>query len=131
MQLPSHPFFPFAASIGIQPKKGSLSHMDKIALLTEILERNPDDAFARYGLAMERANQGQTDAALAEFDRLIAAHPDYVPAYQMSGQLLVRAGRPDQARHHLQLGIDAAHRAGNAHAISEMNALLDEIASAP
>src|ERR1700674_3967392 len=31
--------------------------MDKIAMLTQILEQNPSDAFARYGLAMEHANQ--------------------------------------------------------------------------
>ncbi len=29
--------------------------MDKIAMLKEILAQNPDDAFARYGLAMEHA----------------------------------------------------------------------------
>ncbi len=38
--------------------------MDKIALLQEILAQNPNDAFARYGLAMEHASQGDTATAL-------------------------------------------------------------------
>jgi cytochrome c-type biogenesis protein CcmH/NrfG len=55
--------------------------MDKIAMLTEILSQNPGDAFARYGLAMENANQGNTDASLVEFDRLLTTHPDYTAGY--------------------------------------------------
>ena len=72
--------------------------MDKIAMLTEILTQNPGDAFARYGLAMEHANQGQTDAALAEFDRLLTTHPDYTAGYFMAAQTLVKAGRTDEAK---------------------------------
>jgi cytochrome c-type biogenesis protein CcmH/NrfG len=37
--------------------------MDKIAMLKEILAQNPNDTFARYGLAMEHANQGDTATA--------------------------------------------------------------------
>ena len=56
--------------------------MDKIAMLTQILEQNPADAFARYGLAMEHVNQGQTEPALAEFDRLLSTHPDYTDYFE-------------------------------------------------
>ena len=34
--------------------------MDRIAVLTEILQQNPTDAFARYGLAMAYAAAGKT-----------------------------------------------------------------------
>src|ERR1700748_1181859 len=51
--------------------------MDRIAMLKEILAQNPNDAFARYGLAMEHANQGDTATALEEFQPLTTAHPDY------------------------------------------------------
>ena len=78
--------------------------MDKIAMLTEILTQNPEDAFARYGLAMEHANQGQTDAALAEFERLLTTHPDYTPGYFMAAQTLVKAGRRDEAKTRLAQG---------------------------
>jgi predicted Zn-dependent protease len=101
--------------------------MDKIAMLTEILTQNPTDAFARYGLAMEHANQGQTDAALTEFDRLLSTHPDYTAGYFMAAQTLVRAGRTDEAKVRLTHGIASAQRTGNQHALGEMEALLDEL----
>ena len=37
--------------------------MDKIAMLNEILAQDPNNAFARYGLAMEYAGRGETDTA--------------------------------------------------------------------
>lgn len=103
--------------------------MDRIALLTQVLEQNPTDAFARYGLAMAHVSEGRTDQALAEFDTLIQHNPDYVPAYQMSAQTLTKLGRTDEAIERLEAGISAATRAHNSHAASEMQALLDELAN--
>jgi predicted Zn-dependent protease len=100
---------------------------DKIAALNEILIQNPADAFARYGLAMEYANQGQIDASLAEFAQLLASHPDYTAAYFMAAQTLVKANRAGEARARLEEGIASARRTGNRHALSEMEALLDEL----
>jgi predicted Zn-dependent protease len=101
--------------------------MDKIAMLTQILVQNPGDAFARYGLAMEHVNQGQTDAALAEFDRLLSTHPDYTAGYFMVAQTLVKAGRTEQAKTRLNQGIASAQRTGNQHARNEMEALLMDL----
>ena len=101
--------------------------MDRTAALTQILEQNPSDTLARYGLALEYSRQGNVDAAVAEFQKLLAAAPEYVPAYQMAGQMLAAAERLSEARRYLQQGIAAAQRAGNAHAKSEMEALLDEL----
>jgi len=102
-------------------------HMDKIAALTEILSQNPADAFARYGLAMAYAAEGREREALAEFDTIIERTPDYVAAYQMSAQQLLKAGRTDDARVRLELGLAAAARTRNTHAASEMQGMLDEL----
>jgi cytochrome c-type biogenesis protein CcmH/NrfG len=102
--------------------------MDKIAMLTEILTQNPTDAFARYGLAMAYSSEGRQPEALAEFEKIIASTPDYVPAYQMSAQELLKAGHPDEARTRLTAGLEAAARTNNAHAASEMQAMLDDLA---
>ena len=101
--------------------------MDRVNTLKQILEQDPRNAFARYGLAMEYSRSGQVEAALTEFKALLAADPGYVAAYQMAGQMLVQAEREDEARDYLQQGIAAAQRAGNAHAKSEMELLLQEI----
>ncbi len=101
--------------------------MDKIAMLTEILKQNPADAFARYGLAMAYAAEGKRDEALREFGETIERTPDYVPAYQMSAQELMKAGRVDDAKARLEAGLAACERTGNSHAASEMNGMLDEL----
>lgn len=103
--------------------------MDKLAALNEILQLDSTNAFARYGLAMEHIAQGNPDAALAEFSTLIANNQDYVPAYQMSAQTLVTLGRIDEAIERLHAGIAAANRTGNQHALAEMEAMREELAS--
>ena len=103
--------------------------MDRIPLLTEILAQNPTDAFARYGLAMAYAEAGQSEQALTQFATLRARNPDYVPAYQMAGQLFLRLNRPAEALDVLHAGLAAADRTHNAHARSEMQALVDDISA--
>jgi predicted Zn-dependent protease len=101
--------------------------MNKIAALTEILQADPANAFARYGLAMEHISEGNTDTALAEFTNLIQHNPDYVPAYQMSAQTLAKLGRTEDALVRLHNGIAVANRTGNQHALAEMEALRDDL----
>jgi predicted Zn-dependent protease len=103
--------------------------MDKIAGLKEILILDPRNSFARYGIAMELATRGEIAAALAEFDTLLANDPDYTAGYFMSAQTLAGAGRKNQAIERLKAGIDCAARSGNSHALSEMQAMLDELQS--
>jgi predicted Zn-dependent protease len=101
--------------------------MDRVAMLTEILTQNPQDAFARYGLALEYSNRGEVDTALQEFGKLLTAHPDYTAGYFMAAQTLAKAARTDQAKKMLQEGIASAQKTGNAHAQSEMEAMLNEL----
>ncbi len=101
--------------------------MDKVAGLKEILEQDPKNAFARYGLAMEHAGRGETEAALGEFAQLLADHPDYTAGYFMAAQTLAKAGRDAEAKQKLVDGLTSARRTGNTHAAREMQAMLDEM----
>jgi len=101
--------------------------MDRVAMLQEILSQNPDDAFARYGLALEHSNRGNVEVALEEFSKLLSAHPDYTAGYFMAAQTLARADRTDEARKMLADGVASAKRTANAHAQSEMEAMLADL----
>lgn len=101
--------------------------MDKIARLKEILALDPKNSFARYGIAMELAARGETEASLKEFDALLANDPEYTAGYYMSAQTLSKAGRSAEAIERLKTGISCAARNGNSHALSEMQAMLDEL----
>ena len=96
-------------------------------LLESFVAQKPDDAFSRYGLAMECVNSGDSAAAEANFRELLQRNADYVPVYLMFAQMLVKESRSDEAREVLDKGIAAASRAGNGHALSEMESLLNEL----
>ncbi len=77
--------------------------------------------------AWSTPTRARSNSALAEFQRLLAANPDYTNGYFMAAQTLVRAERRDEARKMLQSGIECARRTRNQHAMAEMQGLLEEI----
>ncbi len=96
-------------------------------MLEEFVAKKPDDAFSRYGLAMECVNGGDTSAADEHFRALLERNADYVPAYLMYAQMLARESRAEEARQVLSTGIAAAAKKGDQHARSELEALLTEL----
>jgi cytochrome c-type biogenesis protein CcmH/NrfG len=104
-----------------------MAEMTRIAMLKEILAQAPADVLARYALGMEYSGAGEVEAAVAEFRTLLEHKPDYANAYFMAAQTLAKAERKDEAKQWLQDGITAAQRAGNRHAQSEMQGMLDEL----
>ena len=101
--------------------------MDKIKRLREILALDPKNSFARYGIAMELVALGDIAGALAEFEILLSNDPDYTAGYFMAAQTLAGAGKTVEAIERLKTGIGCAARAGNSHALSEMQTMLDEM----
>ncbi len=91
-----------------------------------MLADDPTDAFLRYGLAMEHMSQGDDEAAVAVLRELIALKADgpYIPAFLQAGQALIRLGREPEAAAVLRQGIEAARKAGDLHALGEMQGFL-------
>jgi len=106
-----------------------MARTPRMAQIEAMLAEDPDDAFLRYGLAMEHASAGDDVTSVEVLRDLInrgAANP-YIPALLMAGQALVRLDRVDEACAMLRNGIAAAARAGDTHAQGEMQGLLDSI----
>jgi hypothetical protein len=103
-----------------------------MAQIESMLADDPDDAFLRYGLAMEHASGGDDAACVVVLNDLIThsiAMP-YIPAFLQAGQALVRLDRVPEACDVLKQGIAAASRAGTSdalHAQGEMQGLLSSI----
>ena len=106
-----------------------MAEMSRVEMLTQFLRENPSDSFARYGLAMEYSKSGDIERALQEFGKLLEVNPDYTAGYFMAAQTLAKQGRGDEARKMLTDGIASAARTGNAHAKSEMQAMLEELST--
>jgi len=96
-------------------------------MLEEFVAKKPDDAFSRYGLAMECMNSGDPAAADTHFRAVLDRNADYIPAYLMYAQLLARESRPAEAKQVLITGIAAAAKKGDQHGASEMETLLGEL----
>jgi len=95
--------------------------------LEDFLAKNPNDAFTRYGIALECVREGDLPSAESHFKTLLQSNPDYVPGYQMYAQTLAQNQRPDDAKSVLTEGIKAAIRQNNQHARSEMEGLLMQL----
>lgn len=106
-----------------------MAEMSRVEMLTQFLRENPNDSFARYGLAMEYSKSGDAERALQEFGKLLEVNPDYTAGYFMAAQTLAKQGRSEEARKMLTDGIASAARTGNEHAKSEMQAMLEELTS--
>lgn len=90
-----------------------------------MLDQNPADTFARYGLAMEYVKGGELERAMEEFRSLIAQNPAYAAAYFHGGQTLEKLGLFDEARKMYERGIEITAQSGDAHTRSELQAALD------
>jgi len=93
----------------------------------QFLAQNPNDAFTRYGIALECLREGDFAGAEGHFKTLLQGNPNYVPGYQMYAQTLAQHDRAEEAKDLLNKGIAAASRQGNQHARSEMEGLLSQL----
>jgi len=98
---------------------------NRLEVLKNMVAQNPNDSFARYGLAMEYANSGDLEGALGEYRALLAVNPNYSAAYYHGGQTLEKLGRREEARALYGQGIEATTRNGDMHTRSEIQAALD------
>jgi Tfp pilus assembly protein PilF len=99
-----------------------LLELSRIQILEQLASGNPANAFARYGLAMERVKSGDLAGAAADFEAVLAIDPAYSAAYFHGGQNLEKLGRVDAARDYYRRGIAATR---DPHARSELEAALD------
>ena len=59
---------------------------NRLDTLKFMVEQNPQDGFARYGLAMEYVKAGDLDRAIEEFETLLRYNASYAAGYFHEGQ---------------------------------------------
>ena len=93
---------------------------DRLALLLEFYEQDPDDAFTRFAIAKEYLKRDEPEQALAFFEKLVADQPDYTGTYYHLGKLYETVRRKAEAVATYQQGIEAARRQRNLKDLSEL-----------
>ena len=97
---------------------------NRLQILQQMIDQDPRNTFARYGLAMEHATRGEWKDAVREFNALLEHDETYAAAYYHAGQALEKLGEIEQARLMYQKGIEVTTRKGDLHTRSEIEAAL-------
>ena len=98
---------------------------NRLEILKTMLDHNPADNFARYGLAMEHANSGNLEEAVREYRVLLQNDESYAAAYYHGGQTLEKLGRLEEAREMYEKGIEVTMRSGDLKTRNELQAAID------
>ena len=92
---------------------------ERIQQLKKFLESDPEDPFLLYALAMEYVKTDQQEARLY-YQKLLNGHPDYVPTYYHAAALYASLNEAENAEATYKKGIEMARKAGDAHALREL-----------
>jgi Tfp pilus assembly protein PilF len=97
---------------------------ERMASLLRMLQKEPNDLFLLYAIALEHKKAGSYADALKYLDEVLKRDALYCVAYQQAAQVHEQAGETEQARQAYRAGIDAAARKGDQHAREEMESAL-------
>lgn len=75
-------------------------------LFDHVIKQSPDAAFAYNNRGIARFNSGQTEEALADYERAVALHPGYSSAYYNKGLANQGLGNYDKAVEDFSKAID-------------------------
>ena len=98
--------------------------MPRLEQLQKLLEREPNDTFLLYGIALEYKKAGVFEEALNFLSSVTELDPGYCYAYHQRGLIHEARGDIPAAKKAYQDGIAAATKKGDAHAREEIAAAL-------
>lgn len=102
-----------------------MNHHDRVRELQMYMEKEPENPFNMYALALEYQNQDKEKASFY-FNKLLREHKSYLPSYYHAARLFSDLGLPEKAESTYLRGIELAKNQSNAHALKELqNAYLN------
>jgi predicted Zn-dependent protease len=99
----------------------------RLEVMRAMVEKNPSNALARFGLANEALKAQLYEEAVEQLRLYLAAHADEGNGYGRLAEALVKLDRLDEARSALRDGIEASRRFGHPGMVNEFEARLDEL----
>lgn len=92
----------------------------RLKQLQSLLEEDPGSSFLQFAIAKEYEKYEQWPEARMAYETLAQNDPDYVGTYYHLGKLYEKLDRPADAFQTYKTGMEAAKRAGDQHALSEL-----------
>lgn len=100
-----------------------MSH-NRLELIAEMLEKNPDDTFLNYAAALEHRKGNKLPKAIKIFKKIVEQDPDYLPTYYQLGKLLEETGKPVEALKVYKKGHELAVKVNDIKAMGELSEAL-------
>jgi E3 SUMO-protein ligase RanBP2 len=100
---------------------------DRVTALKGMLERNPNDARAHFGLAAEYEKARSWPLVVLHLEQYLALAEDQGNAWGRLGRALVELGRPADARAAYQRGAEQASRHGHPSMAAEFRDVIDQL----
>lgn len=99
----------------------------KIAQLQALLDQDPNDEVALFGLGKAYLKVKNYEEAINALERCIQVKPDYSAAYQALAVALYKAGHIDRSRQIGRNGIDVANAKGDLMVTKQLQHFLGQI----
>ncbi len=100
---------------------------DRLSALQRMLERNPGDARAHFGLASEYEKLGQWASAVDHLRRYLANTEDQGNAWGRLGRALVQLGDKNGALEAFRMGVQQAQRHGHPSMAGEFEEVIEQL----
>jgi len=92
---------------------------ERLAKLKEFLEKEPEDPFNLYAIALEYMNIDTTKAK-QYFEKLLITYPEYLPTYYHAALLFAEFDENEKAKNVFLKGVDLAEGQKDNHALREL-----------
>ncbi|MDF2448669.1 MAG: hypothetical protein K0R26_1173 [Bacteroidota bacterium] len=90
-------------------------------MIFDMLEKEPNDVFLNYALAMEHLSSGDLPDAEKQLKKVLAINPHYLPCFYQMGQLNEKLGDNQTALSYYKEGVKLASLQNNRKALGELN----------
>lgn len=96
----------------------------RIDLISEMMNKNPEDSYLRYAIAVEYLNIGNTAQAEKEFATIVKTDKTYLASYYQLGRLLQGRGRVKKAISVYKAGLEVARKKNDQKTIGSLSEAL-------
>jgi tetratricopeptide (TPR) repeat protein len=86
-----------------------------------MLEKEPNDLFLNYALAVEFVGEKKFEQAEKQFLKTTKIDPEYLPCYYQLGQVAEKINREKEALEYYHKGVELAKKQNNNKALNELN----------
>jgi tetratricopeptide (TPR) repeat protein len=100
--------------------------MNRLLLLQQFYDEDPNDPFNAYALAMEYLST-QPEVSQRYFDQLLTSHPEYLPTYYHAAALLAETEQRQEAEDLYKKGMELALKQQNTKTYQELKRALQAL----